>query len=48
MLGGEFEAALVRLRNIDENLFAQGIIAKRAEQGLGDVGRIGKNAGRSL
>ena len=42
MLGGELEAGLVRLRNIDEELFAQGIIAKRAEQGLGDVGRIGK------
>ena len=41
-MAASFEAGLVRLRNIDEELFAQGIIAKRAEQGLGDVGRIGK------
>ena len=42
MRGGEPEAGLVRLRNIDEDLFAQGIIAKCAEQSLGNVGRIGK------
>ena len=42
MLGGEPEAGMVRLRNIDEDLFAQGIIAKRAEQSLGNVRRVGK------
>ena len=42
MLGGKLEGGLVRLWNIDETRIADGINAKRAEESLRDVGRVGK------
>ena len=43
MLGGKLEGGLVRLRNIDENRIADGIIAKRAEESSAMSGASAKS-----